>query len=101
MPHDYKRALAEQLAAEGEAEVPPRRPARRARLRSRRTDLMGELGGFLRLERVGFDKRDPRERVRDYQQYFSLARRRRCATRAGAAWTAASRSATRAARSAT
>ena len=33
---------------------------------------MGELGAFLRLERVGFDKRDPRERVRDYRQYFAL-----------------------------
>jgi glutamate synthase (NADPH) small chain len=33
---------------------------------------MGELGGFLRLERVGFQKRDPRERVRDYRQYFAL-----------------------------
>ena len=31
---------------------------------------MGELGGFLRVHRVGFDKRDPRERVRDYKQYF-------------------------------
>ncbi len=33
---------------------------------------MGELGGFLRLERVGFQKRDPQERVHDYRQYFSL-----------------------------
>ncbi|HLM09102.1 MAG TPA: glutamate synthase subunit beta [Thermoleophilaceae bacterium] len=33
---------------------------------------MGELGGFLRLERVGFDKRDPAERVHDHRQYFSL-----------------------------
>ena len=33
---------------------------------------MGELGGFLRLERVGFQKRDPSERVHDYRQYFSL-----------------------------
>ena len=33
---------------------------------------MGELGGFLKLERVGFDKRDPHERVADYRQYFSL-----------------------------
>jgi glutamate synthase (NADPH) small chain len=33
---------------------------------------MGDLGGFLRLERVGFEKRDPRERVRDYRQYFAL-----------------------------
>jgi glutamate synthase (NADPH/NADH) small chain len=33
---------------------------------------MGELGAFLRIHRVGFDKRDPSERVRDYRQYFSL-----------------------------
>ncbi len=33
---------------------------------------MGELGGFLRLERSGFEKRDPSERVHDYRQYFSL-----------------------------
>ena len=33
---------------------------------------MGELGGFLRLERVGFEKRDPHERVHDYRQYFAL-----------------------------
>jgi glutamate synthase (NADPH) small chain len=33
---------------------------------------MGELGGFLRLERVGFQKRDPGERLRDYRQYFAL-----------------------------
>ena len=33
---------------------------------------MGELGAFLQIHRVGFDKRDPRERVRDYSQYFAL-----------------------------
>jgi glutamate synthase (NADPH/NADH) small chain len=33
---------------------------------------MGEIGGFMRVERVGFEKRDPRERVHDYRQYFSL-----------------------------
>ncbi|HST39539.1 MAG TPA: glutamate synthase subunit beta [Conexibacter sp.] len=33
---------------------------------------MGELGGFLRIERVGFDKRDPTQRVGDYDQYFRL-----------------------------
>jgi glutamate synthase (NADPH) small chain len=33
---------------------------------------MGELGGFLRIHRVGFDKRDPRERIHDYKQYFRL-----------------------------
>ena len=31
---------------------------------------MGELGGFIKVHRVGFDKRDPRERVADYKQYF-------------------------------
>jgi glutamate synthase (NADPH/NADH) small chain len=33
---------------------------------------VGELGGFLKVERVGFKKRDPGERVRDYARYFDL-----------------------------
>jgi glutamate synthase (NADPH) small chain len=33
---------------------------------------MGELGAFLKVHRVGFDKRDPRQRVGDYKQYFAL-----------------------------
>ncbi len=33
---------------------------------------MGELGAFLKIHRVGFDKRDPRRRVDDYSQYFEL-----------------------------
>jgi glutamate synthase (NADPH) small chain len=33
---------------------------------------MGELGAFLKIHRVGFDKRDPGDRVRDYKQYFAL-----------------------------
>ncbi|HEY3726884.1 MAG TPA: glutamate synthase subunit beta [Solirubrobacteraceae bacterium] len=33
---------------------------------------MGELGAFLKIHRVGFDKRDPRRRVRDYDQYFAV-----------------------------
>ena len=33
---------------------------------------MGELGAFLKIHRVGFDKRDPRRRVGDYDQYFAL-----------------------------
>jgi glutamate synthase (NADPH/NADH) small chain len=33
---------------------------------------MGELGAFLKIHRVGFDKRDPRQRVGDYEQYFAL-----------------------------
>jgi glutamate synthase (NADPH/NADH) small chain len=31
---------------------------------------MGDLGSFIKVHRVGFDKRDPHERVRDYKQYF-------------------------------
>ncbi len=33
---------------------------------------MGELGAFLKIHRVGFDKRDPSRRVGDYKQYFGL-----------------------------
>jgi glutamate synthase (NADPH/NADH) small chain len=33
---------------------------------------MGELGAFLKIHRVGFDKRDPAERVADYRPYFGL-----------------------------
>ena len=33
---------------------------------------MGELGAFLKIHRVGFDKRDPKQRVHDYKQYFDL-----------------------------
>jgi glutamate synthase (NADPH/NADH) small chain len=33
---------------------------------------MGQLGGFLKIHRVGFDKRDPTQRVNDYAQYFDL-----------------------------
>ena len=33
---------------------------------------MGEIGAFLKIHRVGFDKRDPQARVHDYNQYFRL-----------------------------
>jgi len=33
---------------------------------------VGELGAFLKIHRVGFHKRDPAERVRDYRRYFEL-----------------------------
>src|SRR3954471_20487155 len=33
---------------------------------------MGELRGFIKVHRVGFQKRDPKQRVTDYKQYFSL-----------------------------
>ena len=63
---------------------------------------MGELGAFLKVHRVGFDKRDPKLRVGDYEQYFGLQPAEEL-RRQGArdAWIAASRSAMRAARSGT
>ena len=67
MPHDYKRALAE-LEPRPTAER-RRRPAATAR-RRRPEALMGELGGFLEIERVGVAERDPRERVGDYREFF-------------------------------
>src|ERR1700761_1390650 len=33
---------------------------------------MGELGAFLKIHRVGFDKRDPQARVGDYDRYFAV-----------------------------
>jgi len=33
---------------------------------------VGELGAFLKIHRVGFDKRDPAQRVRDNDRYFGL-----------------------------
>jgi len=33
---------------------------------------LGELGAFLKIHRVGFDKRDPEQRVSDYERYFDL-----------------------------
>jgi len=33
---------------------------------------MGELGAFLKIHRVGFEKRDPAQRVHDYDRYFGL-----------------------------
>jgi glutamate synthase (NADPH/NADH) small chain len=33
---------------------------------------VGELGAFLKIHRIGFDKRDPEQRVHDHRQYFGL-----------------------------
>ena len=63
---------------------------------------MGELGAFLKIHRVGFDKRDPNERVADYKQYFALPGRGRAAAPGRALHgLRRRRSVTRAARSAT
>ena len=99
MPRDYKRALAERAAAR-----PPPRTARPASPSPGRSGALshGTTGRLPQDPRVGFDKRDPGQRVSDYERVLRPpAARRSCADRARAAWTAASRSATRAARSAT
>jgi glutamate synthase (NADPH/NADH) small chain len=51
---------------------PTPKPYGRERRVASLTRPMGELGAFLKIHRVGFDKRDPSERVGDYKQYFSL-----------------------------
>ena len=55
---------------------------------------MGELGGFLKIHRVERRKRPIAERVHDFKEYEFPADEPGCASRARAAWTAASRSAT-------
>ena len=106
MPHDYKRALAE-LAQRGRDDHPV--STRRRRLRHRRETerggggLMGELGGFLKIDRAGTARARPgRARRATYREFVAAAAATTsCATRARAAWSAACRSATTAARSAT
>ena len=80
---------------------PSRPPSERPSRQVRR--LMGELGGFLKIERHGVPYRDPIERVAatTYRSSSSSAPTRSCARRARAAWSAACRSATTAARWAT
>ena len=113
MPHDYKRALAE-LAAENETRLLPRRPSdleprrglrdhrvRGARAGARRPPN-GRAGRFLKLARVETLERDPGERVARLPRVRrAAARSPSCASRARAAWSAACRSATTAARSTT
>ena len=59
MPRDYKRALAE--------DERPSREAAASRLRS-----WASSARSCKIHRVGFDKRDPEQRVHDYKQYFAL-----------------------------
>ena len=62
---------------------------------------MGKLGGFLKYGRVEQPERDPGERVGDYREFMRTLALPGCRSRARAAWSAASPSATTAARSAT
>ena len=62
---------------------------------------MGKPTGFIELTRSKQPARPVAERLHDWREVYKLTRRSCSPTRARAAWTAASRSATRAARSAT
>ena len=70
-PTDYKRVLAELAAAEAAASngAPSANGASRlresatTRRRSANARSMGELGAFLKIERVGVPYRDPLERA--------------------------------------
>ena len=74
---------------------PPRRPPVKA------VRPMGELGGFLKIDRAGIPQRDPRERAQDYREFSITRPAPSSRRRARAAWTAAFRSATTAVRSGT
>ena len=58
---------------------------------------MGEVGAFLKIERAGIPYRDPAERAKNYEEFLI----RRSDEELAAAWSAAFRSATTAAPSAT
>ena len=58
---------------------------------------MGELGAFLKLDRVENPERDPRERIHDYREFLRTLPGGELRSRARAAWSAASPSATTAA----
>ena len=86
--------------APGRRRDPVRPSGDAARGRRRAATAMGELGGFLRLDRVTAPKRPAASGCATTSEYSADApRRRSCASRARAAWSAACRSATRAARS--
>ena len=60
---------------------------------------MGELGAFLKIHRSGVVYRDPEDRVDDYKEFLEERPDPELRSRARAAWSAAFRSATTAARS--
>ena len=99
MPHDYKRALADSSTRRCV------RPAAKGFLTRRDrggSSLMGELGAFLKIDRVGAARAPPAERVHDHREFVGpLPLVRAPRSRARAAWSAACRSAITAARSAT
>ena len=95
MPRDYKRVLRRRRAPRPQAATPTF------------NELvgvapMGKVTGFIEIQRKKPPTRPVAERVHDWHEvYLPYPRRRRCRTRRRAAWTAASRSAIRAVRSAT
>ncbi len=62
---------------------------------------MGEVGGFLKIEKHTFQYSDPAKRVGHVKEFIERNPAESSRSRARAAWSAACRSATTAARSAT
>ena len=71
------------------------------RVSERTREFMGKVTGFIEIKRKKHPTRPVEERIHDWREVYLPYPTPSCATRARAAWTAASRSATRAARSAT
>ena len=69
MPHDYKRVLRE-LAEQRPRGAATAATAAPTPLTRSRAALMGELGGFLKIERHGVPHRDPAERAHDYREFL-------------------------------
>ena len=76
MPRDYRAALAALAAGNGSVDYPDDHPVSSggegfvtAEVESGTAALMGELGAFLKLDRVENPERDPRERVHDYHEF--------------------------------
>ena len=111
MPRDYRAALAALAAGNGAIRYPDDRPissggegfvTAEVESGSGRV-MMGELGAFLKLDRVDNPERAPAgaRRATTTSSCETLAGERARASRARAAWSAACRSATTAARSTT
>ncbi len=101
MPHDYKRALIS-WPPRARRRWPPRRPARRQpRLRRRRTDRRWASSAVSCVSSGWLREARPRGARGRLRQYFALPEDRMLRDQARAAWTVASRSATRAVRWAT
>ena len=100
MPHDYKRALAD-LEIERDDHPVSTGGGGFFTTETEAARVMGELGAFLKLDRAEPLERDPAERVHDVREFVRPLPLLELRNQGRAAWSAACRSATPAARSGT